>query len=402
MERLRLLVLASTYPRWSGDPEPGFVHQLCRRLASTFDVVALVPHATGAAQQEVLDGVDVRRYRYAPARWETLVNDGGIVNNLKRQPLKWLMVPGFLLMQMYATWRTIRRVRPDVVHAHWLVPQGLVVALLSVIDPRTPPFLVTSHGADLFALRSLPMRLIKRFVASRAKAATVVSAAMATELINLRVPPAKISVLSMGVDLSHLFTPDSSAPRSRNEVLFVGRLVEKKGLRHLLSAMPMILSACPDTVLSIVGFGPEEAALREQVRSLGLQDQVKFKGPVTQSGLPALYRGAAVFVAPFVRAESGDQEGLGLVLVEALGCGCPAVVSDLPATKEVLPGSSQPLRVTPADAEALGRAVIELLAWGREPALRAIEDASGDLRARFDWSNVSAAYADVIQGIAIR
>ena len=74
-----LLVLASTYPRWKDDHEPGFVHELCKRLAGSFDVVALVPDAPGADPDGLLDGVDVVRYRYAPRWLQTLVNDGGIV-----------------------------------------------------------------------------------------------------------------------------------------------------------------------------------------------------------------------------------------------------------------------------------------------------------------------------------
>ena len=74
-----LLVLASTYPRWADDHEPGFVHELARRLTDRFRVLALVPHSPGSSTRETLDGVEVIRYRYAPGRLETLVNDGGIV-----------------------------------------------------------------------------------------------------------------------------------------------------------------------------------------------------------------------------------------------------------------------------------------------------------------------------------
>src|SRR5689334_22160597 len=95
----RLLVLATTYPRWPGDPEPGFVHELSKRLADRFRVVALVPHAPGAKRRECMDGVEVVRYRYAPQRMETLVNDGGIVANLRRAKWKLLLVPGFVLAQ---------------------------------------------------------------------------------------------------------------------------------------------------------------------------------------------------------------------------------------------------------------------------------------------------------------
>ena len=168
----RLLVVASTYPRWIGDTEPGFVHELAKRLTDDFDVMVLAPCAPGAARAETMDGVEVRRYRYAPAALETLVNDGGMLTNLKRQPWKWLLVPGFLLAMLGSLWRQMRQWRPDVIHAHWLLPQGFAAALLACAGRGAPPFVVTSHGVDIFSLRSPLMRMAKRFVALRASAAT--------------------------------------------------------------------------------------------------------------------------------------------------------------------------------------------------------------------------------------
>src|SRR5690606_35495391 len=94
------LVLASTYPRWRGDPEPGFVHELARRLADEFDVSVVCPHALGAHVRESMDGVEVHRFRYAPTRFETLVNKGGITTNLRRSPWKYLLVLPFLIGMM--------------------------------------------------------------------------------------------------------------------------------------------------------------------------------------------------------------------------------------------------------------------------------------------------------------
>jgi glycosyltransferase involved in cell wall biosynthesis len=358
----RLLVLASTYPRWPGDPEPGFVHELAKRLTGDFDVTVLGPHAPGAPTRERIDGVDVVRYRYAPQRWETLVNDGGIVTNLRRQPWKWLLVPGFLLGLAWKTWRLVRELRPSVVHAHWLLPQGLVAAVLKGIEPRMPTFLVTSHGADLFALRAAPLQALKRWVARRAAGVTVVSGAMREELTRIGVDPSTVQVMPMGVDLAVRFRPDPAVERSRDELLFVGRLVEKKGLRHLIDAMPAILRAHPTAFLTVAGFGPEEAQLREQARALGVAAQVRFLGPVRQEELPDLYRRAAVFVAPFVAGSSGDQEGLGLVLVEAAGCGCPVVAGDVPAVRDVVVDRRVGIRVPPGDATSLAAAVCAELA----------------------------------------
>jgi glycosyltransferase involved in cell wall biosynthesis len=391
----RLLVLASTYPRWAGDPEPGFVHELARRLTGDFEVLVVGPHAPGARLRETHEGVTVARYRYAPRSLETLVNDGGIVGNLRRHPWKALLLPGFVLAQTWATWRAIRQHRPDVIHAHWLVPQGLVVALLGLLPGRWPPFVVTSHGADLFALRGTAWQWLKRLVVRRAAAVTVVSSAMQEAVLGLGADPATLSVQSMGVDLQHRFTPDDSQPRSRHELLFVGRLVAKKGLLHLLQAMPAILRANPEAHLTVAGFGPEEARLRQACEALCLVHCVSFLGPVEQVALPELYRRAAVFVAPFVRAPGGDEEGLGLVLVEAAGCGCPVVAGQVAAVRDVVDDPAIGVIVDPLDAEALAAAVLDAMGGS------AGTPESGRRRAaavaRFDWGPRAGAYAALLK-----
>ena len=392
-----LLVLASTYPRWNGDHEPGFVHELARRLTDKFQVVALVPHAPGAMARELLDGVEVIRYRYAPARFETLVNDGGIVTNLRGHPWKLLLVPGFVLAQTWCAWRVLRTRRVAAIHAHWLLPQGLIAATLRWLTRRCPPYLVTSHGADLFALRGEWSDALKRLVVRRASAVTVVSQAMYSELARIHADTSKVVVQPMGVDLVYRFTPDPAMERSTHEVLFVGRLVEKKGLRYLLDAIPAVLATIPHAKLTIAGFGPDEPALRLQVKRLKLGASVQFLGAVSQQELPGLYRRAAVFVAPFVQAASGDQEGLGLVCVEALGCGCPIVVSDLPATRYVLPHGAGCIRVVPGNHVVLADAIVDILLRG-DVHRRGVESCRAQVVQQFDWPTVSERYADILQG----
>ncbi|HWU71598.1 MAG TPA: glycosyltransferase [Pseudoxanthomonas sp.] len=393
-----LLVLASTYPRWSGDPEPGFVHELCKRLTSRFRVVVVGPHAAGAKRMEMLDGVEVRRYRYAPSALETLINDGGIVTNLRRAPWKWLLLPGFVFGLLWSAWRTVASERPAVAHAHWLLPQGLALAILGMFDRRVPSFLVTSHGADLYALRSPPLQALKRFTARRATALTVVSRAMCEEMATIGIDSTRVAVQPMGVDLTERYTPEANVQRSCDELLFVGRLVEKKGLRHLIDAMPRILEARPSASLVVAGFGPEEVDRKLQVARLGLQDKVRFLGAVPQVDLPALYRHAAVFVAPFVRAKSGDQEGLGLVLVEAIGCGCLAVAGDVPAVRDVL-GEFPAICVDVTDHVGLADAVVALLS-DRQQAVEQASHLRSTLKERFDWLNVANRYGELLENVS--
>ncbi|MBB4129102.1 glycosyltransferase involved in cell wall biosynthesis [Xanthomonas translucens] len=393
MTKPTLLVLASTYPRWRDDMEPGFVHELCRRLTGRFRVVVICPAAKGALGRELMDSVEIHRYRYAPQRWETLVNDGGMVSNVRRHPWKALMLPGFFLGQLVAAYRVTCKYRPAVIHAHWLLPQGLVATALTIATPSIP-FLVTSHGADLFALKSWPFRMIKRIVMRRSACLAVVSEGMLEQVTNLGTDMSKVVVEPMGTDLSARFFPDPAVPRSRTEILFVGRLVEKKGLRFLIAAMHAIRAVVPGATLTVAGFGPELETLRKQVRDLGLQDVVCFLGAIPQAELPSLYRRAALLVAPFVEAKGGDQDGLGLVSIEALGCGCPVVVSAIPAVRRLAETCNGVHTVPPGSAAALARTVSRLI---RSPQLVDPNDVRG-----FDWHVRAGAYAALLDSVMRR
>ena len=397
MKRLRLLILSSSYPRWANDHEPSFVHELARRLIDRFEVKVIAPHAKGALAEESLDGVVVRRFRYAPENLEILVNDGGIINNLRRSIWKWLLVPLFLIAQTWTICRTIHKWRPNIIHAHWLIPQGLIMALLSLTARDMPPYLVTSHGADLHALKFWPLPALKRFVVRRAAAVTVVSSSMLDAMKAQGIPVEGVRVEPMGVDLEDRFTPDESVARSCNEILFVGRLVEKKGLRYLIEAMPDILRKNPDAQLTVAGFGPEESELRRVANGLSIAEKINFLGAVPQERLPTLYRRAAVFVAPFIEAVGGDQEGLGLVTIEAIGCNCPVVISDLPAVRDVV--DNKDLRTKPSDTKQLANKVTTVLSLCPDARNSLTRDLRKNASRKFNWEQRGKAYRRLLNAL---
>ena len=106
----RILVTTSTFPRWENDVEPSFVYELCRRLKENYRIHVLAPHAPGALLEEQFDTIQVTRYRYFFNGWERLAYQGGILANLKQQPLRFGLVPFFGLFQMCA----ILKVAPPV------------------------------------------------------------------------------------------------------------------------------------------------------------------------------------------------------------------------------------------------------------------------------------------------
>ncbi|EGV17441.1 glycosyltransferase family 4 protein [Thiocapsa marina] len=393
----RLLVLTSTFPRWRDDVEPPFVFELSRRLTDAFDITVLTPRAPGSLECETLDGLHVIRFPYFIRRWENLAtHGGGILNRLRANPLNYLLVPPFLIGQTWALIRVLRRSHWDLIHAHWLIPQGIVALIARRLARHPVPSVCTSHGGDLFALRGRLFRAMKRAVLRASARISVVSAAMRDEVLALGIDAEKVEVIPMGVDLHKRFTPDPRVAREANALLFVGRLVEKKGVDLLLQALPQVLQAYPDTHLTIAGGGPLEPELRLLADASGIGDHVDFRGMVAQSDLPDLYRRATLFVAPFRVAGSGDQEGFPLVPLEAIGCGCPLVCGEIVAFGEVIRHDREAILIPPDDHAALAKAVIALLG---DPARRdrLAADARARCRESFDWDSIAIRYAGLLK-----
>jgi len=395
----RVLVLTSTFPRWENDTEPAFIFELSRRLAASFDVTVLSPRTPGSKRQEDMAGMRVIRFPYFFGRWEKLaMHGGGILNHLKTNPVYYLMVPFFLLGQLLAVSHLLRNERFDVIHAHWLIPQGFIAALSLLITRRKIPLLCTSHGGDLFALKGKDLQRLKRWVMDKSAALTVVSKAMKTTVVDMGIVPDKVEVIPMGVDLKGLFTPDPRVQRKTDELLFVGRLVEKKGVHFLLEAMPAVLKKYPTVRLILAGSGPMEQELQQQAQRLQISDKVCFLGMVSQTELPAMYRKATLAIFPFIVAKSGDQEGFGLVQVEAMGCECPIIAGDLPAIHDIVIHEENGLIVESGNIRALADAIIQTLD-DKDLRLKLAEKARMQVMERFDWEVIAGKYGKIYQAL---
>ena len=388
----RLLVLTSSFPRWAGDTDPRFVEELSFELAREFDVTVLAPRCPGADRHErlVRDGrsIDVERFRYFFAAFESLAYDGGIMAKVRRNPLRALLVPLFLVGQLLALRRLQREKRFAIVHEHWVIPQGIVAALFGRLDRSAPPFLITAHGSDLASLKGPIASRIKRHVLARAAGVSVVSEALRAEAEALDCEPGEVVVAPMGVDLQSTFTPGNAV--DRRGIIYVGKLAAYKGAGTLIEAMAQVAKSHPDATLTIVGDGDERESLQRRTSEPDLAGRVAFRGALPQSQLPGLLRAAQVAVVPSLR------EGLGLVIVEALGCGCAVVASDLPAVRDVIADGRTGLLARPGDAADLAEKIGTLLGdAGMRQTLA--EAGRAHAVARFDWQPVGARYAELLR-----
>lgn len=313
----KLLVTASTFPRWKDDTEPRFVLDLASHMTDEFDVTVLVSAAPGAKNREVLEGVQVIRYHYFPVhKWETLCYPGAIVPRIKEKKMRILLVPFLFISLYFHLWKILPEY--DIVHAHWLIPQGIVQSFFK------KPYIVTGHGGDVVSLNKGIIKKLKMKCLRKAGRVTVVSEYLKKRVQEL-VPEIEPEVISMGVDTRKFGrqyrVENYFGQGDKKVVLFVGRLAEKKGVAYLIEAMKQI-----DALLVIVGNGPLRKTLEEQAEQVG-KDRIRFLGEKTHEELKKIYASADIFVAPSVTAKDGDQEGLGLVLLEAMASGLPVVAS---------------------------------------------------------------------------
>ena len=228
-----------------------------------FEVTVLVPMSPDTVEQEVLEGISVVRYHYFPIhKWETLCYPGAIVPRIREKKVRILLVP-FLFAGLYVKLRKMSR-QFDAVHAHWIIPQGIVQSFIK------KPYLITGHGGDVTSLNKGVLKLLKQRVVKQAAAMTVVSDALKMELKNSfasnlylqEIVENKVQILPMGCNLAgfHSQFREENYWKQGNQkvILFVGRLAEKKGVRFLIEAIQYI-----DAKLVIVGTGPLEQSLKK-------------------------------------------------------------------------------------------------------------------------------------------
>lgn len=395
-EKLKILVTASTFPRSRDDSAPRFILDFCRSLNATgvCACTVLCPHSCGSAVSEEMEGVRVRRYRYMfPSSLEKL-SKGGIVASIKRNKIFLLLVPFFLAGQLVVTFTEIRRLKPDLIIANWVVPQGLTAALVKVFMPRLNIVMISHGGDSAFIQGNSIFRLLGRFALNKADSIVAVSCFIRERLsLVTDVDRNRITVAPMGVDDS-LFKAKKTQNRDDTSLLFVGRLEEKKGLVYLIEAMTKVLQKCPEVVLRIVGDGTQKTRLQQLTSEKGLSRSVLFVGAVEHPRLPAFFEKSAVFVAPSVNLDY-DVEGLPVVLLEAIASGLPVITTDAGGITDIIEDGITGILVPQRNADHLADSIVELLE-DRELREKIALRASVKLRERFTWEAVAKKYFDVI------
>lgn len=385
---MKICIATTAFPRWQDDFRGIFVFEAASALVRQGCQVKVVAmHNPGAKTHEVLEGIEIFRPPYAPARWEILQRDSaGIPSAWKNRPWARLLLLPFFLVHTAAIARCARDC--DLIHANWSLS---AIAARSGYWLHHKPLVVTVQGSDIFqAAQIAPIRVATRRALAHASQVLALSHSLAEETGRVTgLPPGKIQLVPNGVNLEKFpFAP----PEGREKLLlFVGSLIQRKGGGDLIRAMVEVVRQFPDYRLVMIGEGPLKQSWQNLVSELGLQEQVRLVGTQTQAEISAWMRRARLFVLPSL------EEGQGVVFVEALASGLPCLGSLTGGIPDVVTPQVGRL-VQPGDSTLLARAICDILedqAGWQAMCFSARQRAESE----YDWNQIAARLMEIYQRV---
>ncbi|HST05140.1 MAG TPA: glycosyltransferase [Chloroflexia bacterium] len=371
-------MVTSSYPKYEGDVTAPFIESIASNVAAQGNEVHLLaPYHPDVRRQPVEKGVHLHFFKYSPFR---NLNIWGYAESMEAdvrlRGAIYPLTPVVFGSALWALQRLTKHIKFDVMHAHWVVPNGPVVAIIARL--RRLPMIVSMHGSDVFvAEHSKPVAAVARWVFGRASAITAPSDDLLQRAIALGAPPSRCHLVPYGVDPGQFTHIEGAGPVLKRElglpldslvVFAVGRMVYKKGFEYLIRAIPAILREHPNAKVVIAGGGDLKPRLESLVKQLGVEKSVIMPGWVQRDRMPLFFSGCDLFVLPSVVDQQGNVDGLPNTLLEAMASARPVVATNVAGIPLAVKDGENGLLVPEKQPGELSAAINLLL---RAPELRA-------------------------------
>lgn len=401
----RILCMTSNFPRWAGDSTTPFVLHLAEDLkALGWEIDVLAPHAPGCARAETIEGIAVRRFQYLwPERLQTVCYQGGALINLRKNRANKFKLPALIASEWAHCLAGLARGRYDLLHSHWILPQGFVGALAA--KPLRVPHVLTVHGGDIFGLRGKLLTRFKRFSLCNADVVTV-NSSVTRQAVSEVAGDIRLEQIPMGVATDCVANPAIVAQlRAAHRqgagplLIFVGRLVDEKGVEDVIRAVALLRASLPDTRALIVGDGQDRAALEQLAAELGVAERIVFTGWVDPKDLASYFGAGDIFIGPSRRSSDGWIEAQGLTFIEAMLQKIPVVATRSGGIVDSVMHEQTGLLV---DERAPAQIAVAVERLQHEPALRAqlIEAADRHAREKFSRAASAQRFSDLFERLS--
>jgi glycosyltransferase involved in cell wall biosynthesis len=402
---VKVCILTTSFPRFKGDSAGIFIYHLSAWLAQKgIQVHVIAPGDPVADYFEYWDNIHIYRFPYFfPLKYQRLCYGDGLLNNLRNSRLALMQAPFFILVEFFYLLYTLKKKKIDLIHAHWSLPQGLLGIMAKYA--LKIPCVTTLHGSDIFGLRHPLLRSLNKLSIAHSDVCTANSratAAMARKISGLEKP----RLIPMGVNPVQ-FQKSTEVVDLRKKlqlngevILSVGRLIDLKGTDYLIKALARVLLEFPRAKAIIIGSGPRKNYLHNLTRDLQLSENIIFIDKVSQNELVKYYSIADVFVLPSIKNKTGEIEGFGVVLLEAMACGLAVIGSRVGGIPDIIKDEETGLLARPKNSRHLSEQIIRLLSDDHLRKTLALK-AQRLIAKKFSWEIIAGRFIEIYQEVLI-
>lgn len=408
----KIILSTSFFPTGKDSKVPAFVKEQVEALVSEYpdlEIIVFTPHsATSSAEAMIQDerptGYRVVRFHYCWPHRLQCFGDDGILPSIKRNPMHFLLLPLLFGFQCKALYKLCKKLEPDLIYSHWFTPQGVTGQLVSLLTKI--PHVLTSHSTDIQVWNKIPILgpALVRYLLPKMHRISVVSEGTRDKLKKFftekewDVLEKKVTIIPMGLKYSK-FVPVGELTKTNLKVelgltgktvlLFVGRLVEKKGVCFLLDAFALLVNENPDLYLVIAGEGPLLDNLQNQAFRLGVAGMVSFPGFISGKEKHSYFQIAELLLLPSIVTSGGDCEGLPVVLMEGMASGILCLATAESGANTLIVDGENGFLVRSENEESITRKVREVLDLS-VGELQSVRENGRQTAKKFDWNRIAS------------
>jgi glycosyltransferase involved in cell wall biosynthesis len=399
---MKICFIASSYPKTDTDGTARFIRSLAESIHDLgHEVHVLIPDRSDLDLTGNRIPVHTFRYTLKPSL-EIMGYAQAMKSDTQLRALSYGLAPAFALMEAQALMRLHFKHQFDIIHAHWVLPNGVIAAAIADLIRR--PLIISLHGSDIFlARRNMPLGGLASYAFRRCAAVTACSPELQQGAIHLGADPERLHLIAWGADPEIFLDEEQSRQELRASlgispedfvVLSLGRLVQKKGVIYLLRAFAQVVKNAPNSICIIAGDGPEREILESTAHSLGVSQKIRFPGAVAWKEVPRWLAASDVFVAPSIHDDNGNVDGLPTTILEAMAVGRPVVATRVAGNELVIRHGYNGLTVPEKDPLSIGHALL-LLMTQPEVRKRLGKNARQLLLESLTWRKVAEKFIDI-------